>query len=484
MFKSIFSKQLVVCIGVLFISFIVSGVTLSQVFTSHFVERQKQILLEKGERITHFYAQIGAESGWLNEIAVATMLNNEIRILFEYLNISIFLVNTDYIVTGTSPDIVDILGIPIDASIRPEVTRTLLGEQVAIQGFLGEIFEEHQLAIGFPVIIRGELAGSIFLSVSMPELQRSIADVIYIMSASMVVLFLIAFLLIYVSSRNIINPIKEINEAAKVIADGNFEKRITINSKDEVGQLVESFNNMAQSLENHENTRTEFIANVSHDIRSPLTSIRGFLEAIMDGTIPKEKHDHYLKIVLDECIRLSKLANNLLYVSNIHYMGKEHLEMKAFDINVLIKETVIKFDNISINKDIKVSIILSRENNTVIADYVKIQRVVYNLLDNAIKFSKKGGLITIETTAKEGKLYVSIKDNGEGISLDEQKNIFERFYKVDSSRGKDKVGSGIGLSIVSEFIKAHNEKIVVNSSLGQGCEFVFTLNLCCNENKI
>jgi len=480
MFKSIFSRQLIVCVGILFISVVMLSITLVQVFTSHFVDRQKEMLMEKGDRIADFYVQLG-ESPWMSDIVVAR-LENEIRILFEYLNISIFLVNMDYFVAATSPDIGHIHGTQLDETIMPKVDKIIAGEKVTIQGFVGDIFEEHQLAIGFPVVVQDE-TGAIFMSVSMPEIERSIADVVNMMSVYMIIFFLIAVLLIYVSSRSIINPIKEINNAAKVIADGNFEKRIIVNSKDEVGQLAESFNNMAQSLEKHENTRTEFIANISHDIRSPLTSIKGFLEAIMDGTIPKEKHEHYLKIVLDECIRLNKLANNLLYVSNIHYMGKERLELKAFDINILIKETIVKFDNTSINKEIEVSTILDTCNNMVMADYVKIQRVIYNLLDNAIKFSKKGGLIVIETTQKESKLYISIKDNGEGISLEEQGKIFERFYKVDSSRGKDKVGSGLGLSIVNEFIKAHNEKITVSSELGKGCEFVFTLDLCNVENK-
>ena len=483
MFKSIFIRQLFVCVGILIFSFIILGIGLSQVFTTHFVERQKEMLLEKGERIANLHAQIGLSGSWRNEVEIAVRLDNEIRILFEYLGISIFLVNTDYIVIGTSPDINHIRYMPIDENILQEVKKVVQGEQVTIQGLLGDIFKEHQLAIGFPVNILGNITGAIFMSVSMSELQRSIEDVVHMVFVYMVLFFLVAFLLIYVSSKSIIMSIKEINEAAKLVANGNFERRIAINSKDEVGQLAESFNNMAKSLEKHENTRKEFIANISHDIRSPLTSIRGFLEAIMDGTIPREKHDHYLKIVLDECIRLSKLANNLLYVSNIHSVGKEHLEIKAFDINILIKETIIKLDSISINKELEVSTILSYESNMVVADYAKIQRVIYNLLDNAVKFSKKGGRIVVETTPKEDKLYVSIKDDGEGISEEEQGKIFERFYKVDSSRGKDKIGSGIGLSIVTEFIKAHNETITVKSNLGEGCEFIFTLNLCRNENK-
>lgn len=480
MFKSIFSRQLIVCVSILLISFLLLGTALIQVFRSHFIGRQELMLTRKGEQISELFETVYLSSP-LSEIIALNRLNNEIRVLYEYLDSSVFVVNTNYVVTVTSPDISHIYNKQIDVSKVTEVYDVIMGNKVIAQGFLNGIYQESKLTIGYPLTVLGETVGAIFMSTSMPELQQSISDVIKITSVYMILFCIIAFLLIYYSSRNISRSIKEINEAAKVIANGNFDKRIILNSKDEVGQLAQSFNNMAESLEKQENSRKEFIANISHDIRSPLTSIKGFLEAIIDGTIPKEKYDRYLKIVLDECIRLNKLANNLLYVSNIHYLGKEHLEIKTIDINLLIKETVIKFDNVIENKNIELKLLLNN-NSLVLADYVKIQRVVYNLLDNAIKFTNEGGTIVITTIDKNSKLYVSIKDNGVGISLEDQDKIFDRFYKVDSSRGKDKIGSGLGLSIVKEFIKAHNQEITINSNEGEGCEFIFTLNLNNNKN--
>lgn len=480
MFKSIFSRQLIVCVGILLMSFLLLGTALTQVFTSHFIRRQELMLTQKGEQISDLFETVYLSSS-LSEIIAVNRLSNEIRVLYEYLDSSVFVVDKNHVVTVTSPDIAHIHNKQIDINKVPEVQQVIMGNQITTQGFLSGIYQESKLTIGYPLTVQGQTVGAIFMSTSMPELQQSILDVILITAVYTILLCIIAFLLIYFTSRNISRPIKEINEAAKVIANGNFDKRIVFNSKDEVGQLAQSFNNMAESLEKQENTRREFIANISHDIRSPLTSIKGFLEAIIDGTIPKEKHDRYLKIILDECIRLNKLANNLLYVSNIHYLGKERLELKAFDINILIKETVIKFDNVIENKNIELILLLTSNNSIVLADYVKIQRVVYNLLDNAIKFTNEGGSIEIKTIDKNSKLYVSIKDTGVGISLEDQDKIFDRFYKVDSSRGKDKVGSGLGLSIVKEFIKAHNQEITINSNEGDGCEFVFTLNL--NNNK-
>lgn len=484
MFKSIFKKQFFICVSILLISFIILSTIFISVFEGYFIRREEALLIGKGQQISALYEDI--YTGFpIHAIIARNRLNTEIRVLYDYLNASFFLVDAvGHVVISTSPDINHILNSAINEDAVPDVRSVLAGNQITTQGLLGGIFEETKLTVGYPITIRGEVIGAIFMSISMLDLQQSISDVTRVTGIYMVIFCLIASLLIYISSTSTSKSVKEINEAAKIIANGNLKGRINVNSKDEVGQLAQSFNNMAVSLEKQESTRQEFIDNISHDIKSPLTSIRGFLEAIIDGTIPKEKYDKYLNIILDECIRLDKLANNLLYVSSINYLCNEEMEVKGFNINQLIIETVVKFDNVFETKKISINLQLDKENYVVFADYVKIQRVVYNLLDNALKFTKDEGSITIKTVYKQKKLYISIKDTGEGISKEQQSKIFDRFYKVDSSRGKDKVGSGLGLSIVKAFINAHNEEITVNSALGKGSEFIFTLNVYKDKNYI
>jgi signal transduction histidine kinase len=291
-----------------------------------------------------------------------------------------------------------------------------------------------------------------------------------------------AAVVMFISGKSINAPLSEMNDAAKVIASGDFEKRIDIESSDEIGQLAKSFNLMAESLQKQETQRRNFIANVSHDLRSPLTSMRGFLTAILDGTIPARRQDRYLKIILEETDRLSKLANDILDISRLE---KTELYLSSFDANALIKKIAVQFETRIVEKRIALNVVFEDDACPVRADLEKVQRVVHNLLDNAVKFTNEEGWIKIETSIKHNKAYVSVADNGIGISGEEQRNVFDRFYKVDASRGQDKKGSGLGLSIVKEFVKAHGESVNIKSEKGVGTEIVFTLTLAeINEGSI
>ena len=241
-----------------------------------------------------------------------------------------------------------------------------------------------------------------------------------------------------------------------------------------MGYLCAQLNYMASRLSEQEDNQKKFIANVSHDFRSPLTSIRGYLEAMVDGTIPPEMHDKYLSILLNETERLTKLTNSLLTLNNLNTTGMV-LEITDFDINKVIKDTIETFEGTCKNKMLKVNLVLSGKELFVSADMTRIQQVLYNLIDNAIKFSDNEKTIKIETTEKNDTAFVSVKDEGIGIPKDSLKHIFDRFYKTDLSRGKDKKGTGLGLSITKEIIKAHHENINVISTEGVGTEFIFTL---------
>jgi signal transduction histidine kinase len=241
-----------------------------------------------------------------------------------------------------------------------------------------------------------------------------------------------------------------------------------------MGYLAASLSYMARTVANSEDDQKKFIANVSHDFRSPLTSIKGFLEAMLDGTIPPEMHEHYLGVVLNETERLTKLTNSLLALNNLNTKGML-LHMTDWNINDVIRKVAVSFEQVCRRKEIRVKLILSGDILIVHADVDKIQQVLYNLVDNAIKFSGNGSEIEIETTEKGGKVFVSVKDNGIGIPKEDQNQIWERFYKSDLSRGKDKKGTGLGLSIVREIIRAHGENISLVSTEGVGSKFTFTL---------
>ena len=475
MFKTIFGKQLFLYICIISISFFTLGTSLSQIYKSYFIDRQEKALIEQGGRISKLILsnvrinRTGSQIIYIDSVSYER-IKEEARILSEYLDSNFIFTDADFNI-----EISDTAEGKLNVSSLPEIQKVLDGEIVTLEGTLGGMYSETKLTVAYPIVTT-RTVGVIFMSSSMNSLKENISEVVRMTTLCVMLSGSIAFVLIYISSRSMSKPLQEMNEAAKVIASGDFEKRIEVNSIDEVGQLAESFNNMARSLDEQEKTRREFIANISHDLRSPLTSIIGFLQAIKDGTIPHERQERYITIILDECIRLSKLANDLLDISKFQVIDDIEVFKEDFDINELIRNIIIQFEHKAKSKDIALSISFANDKDMVRADYDKIKRVFYNLLDNAFKFTPDGGSIKVETSVKDKKVYVSVKDNGLGIKEEDKNRIFERFYKADSSRGKDKSGSGLGLAIVREFIRAHNEKIMVNSEEGKGSEFIFTLS--------
>jgi signal transduction histidine kinase len=247
-----------------------------------------------------------------------------------------------------------------------------------------------------------------------------------------------------------------------------------VESLDEIGYLAACLSYMAHEIARAEDDQKKFVANVSHDFRSPLTSIKGYLEAMIDGTILPEMYGKYLNIVLNETERLTKLTNSLLSLNNLNTKGML-LDRTAFDINQVIRSTAASFEGTCRKKNITIELILSGDVLYVNGDMGKIQQVLYNLLDNAIKFSHNDSVIQVDASIKRNKVLISVKDTGIGIPKDDLKLIWDRFYKSDLSRGKDKKGTGLGLSITKEIINSHNEHINVISTLGEGSEFIFTL---------
>jgi signal transduction histidine kinase len=221
-----------------------------------------------------------------------------------------------------------------------------------------------------------------------------------------------------------------------------------------------------------EEYQKKIVANVSHDFRSPLTSIKGYVQAMTDGTIPPQLHQKYLNIILFETERLTDLTQDLLTLNEFD-RNEMILDKTEFDIQQMIKNTAASFEGTCTSKRISIELLLLAGNILVYADRRKIQQVLYNLIDNAIKFSGNDSSITIEVTEKNEKVFVSVKDTG--MAKKELNKIWERFYKSDLSRGKDKKGTGLGLAIVKEAIQAHDEHINVISTEGVGTEFIFSL---------
>lgn len=299
---------------------------------------------------------------------------------------------------------------------------------------------------------------------------------------NLLVVILICFLVVYSLSFVMLifyhliihRPLQKITKGAAEFSSGNLKYKIPVQTEDEMGYLAETLNYMSDRLDQSGQYQRNFISNVSHDFRSPLTSIKGFVEAMLDGTIPVEMQEKYLKIIAYEAERLEKLTSNLLTLNEMD-IQKRLLKKETFDINTLIRNTCAIFEGKLSAKKIHMDFSLTGDHLWVRGDMEQIQQVLYNLLDNAIKFSKNDSSIRFSTSLKNGRIFVSIKDFGAGIPKSNLPRIWDRFYKSDSSRGRDRSGTGLGLAIVKEIINAHEQHINVISTEGVGTEFIFTL---------
>ena len=287
---------------------------------------------------------------------------------------------------------------------------------------------------------------------------------------------LAAVIAAYFITNRIVNPLKKMTNAAKKFAKGDFSIRVDVaKANDEVAELARAFNNMADSLESLEKMRNSFLANISHDLRTPMTTIAGFIDGINSGAIPPEKHEYYLGVISSEVHRLSRLVSQLLDVSRLE-SGERKFNKSDFDITEVARLILISFENKIDTKKLDVVFDVEEDELFAFADKDAIYQVLYNLCHNAIKFAKEGGEFRISINRAPGKkLIVSVFDEGQTLTEEESKLIFERFYKTDTSRGLDKTGVGLGLYISKTIIDAHEEDIFVSNEGGRGCKISFTL---------
>ncbi len=342
----------------------------------------------------------------------------------------------------------------------------------SIGDYFGQ-FSEKVLSASAPVTGNYNTYGYVVVHMPMSQILKDSYSALNVFYISALVIFALSLIILLVFTKTVYFPLMKITEGAKEYAQGNLEYEIQVDTQDEMGYLAAALNYMSSELNQMEEYQRTFLANVSHDFRSPLTSIKGYLEAIIDGTIPSEMQEKYLQRVITETERLNKLTQGILTLNSLESRG--YLNRSNFDINRAVKDTAASFEGICMERDIIFELTFSDSIQMVCADLGRIQQVLYNLIDNAVKFSSNGSTIFIQSYPRYEKIYVSVKDTGAGIPKDSIKKIWERFYKSDPSRGKDKKGTGLGLSIVKEIIQAHGETIDVISTEGVGTEFIFTL---------
>ncbi len=431
----------------------------------HLVREKAESLYSEATLIANTYA-----SGlYTNEASLETV-KVQMDSLAVYLNSTIRIINPSGRVVLDTQTPINVEDVVMIEDFDPTITS---GSYYTINDFFGT-FEGDVLSVFAPITSNYKVKGYVVINTDMWDIQESCNSLLNISYITLVILFLLSLIILIFFTEIVYIPLRKITHATEQYAAGNMHYEFQVDSEDEIGYLAACLNFMANEIARSEDDQKKFVANVSHDFRSPLTSIRGYLEAMIDGTIPPEMYDKYLNIVLNETDRLTKLTNSLLTLNNLNTKGML-LDITDFDINRVIRNTAASFEGTCRKKTIAIEMVLTGDVMYVHADMGKIQQVLYNLIDNAIKFSHHDSVIRIETSMKKNKIFVSVKDTGIGIPKDDQKLIWDRFYKSDLSRGKDKKGTGLGLSIVKEIIAAHGEHINLISTEGVGSEFIFSL---------
>lgn len=475
--RTIFGKYLAISLSTMLVAFTLIGVMLT-FFVMQYSQNEKQSMLANnalsvadmvsencsivGNKI---YFTLPEYNRW--QSVIATMSKS--------INAEIFITDTsgNTLICSDNSDCAH-----IGKSVGGDIMAVALNRDYFENGKLGGIYSEPHFTVGTPMIITensGKVAiGAVFVSTDSSSMFYFAGEIVRIFVMAAIATFAIMFCLSGFFTYNMAKPLRQMSIAAKKFGAGDFSSRVPITTNDEIGQLAEEFNNMADSLALSEGTRRSFIANVSHELKTPMTTIGGFVDGILDGTIPYERQSYYLNIVSVEVKRLSRLVQSMLALSRID-SGTMKLNKQKFNLTEVIIDTLLTFEQKIDQRRIN---ILGLEDITEInidGDKDMLHQVVYNLMENAVKFTNENGYIKISAELAPDRTVISIENSGEGINSEEIKHIFERFYKTDKSRSMDKNGMGLGLYIVKTILRLHGGDITADSELGKSCRFTFWL---------
>jgi signal transduction histidine kinase len=482
MFKTSFSKYLATFVIIIFVSFtILSGIITAMVSNYAFSETEEKLNKEctivvglirdaNGDDLSERLGAVALSIGPM------VSFNSDYEVIVTDHSGKIFLSTAHSDDDNKAPVVntTDGLG---NISMSPFERQTDEDGEVGYvyNGKIGESLEDQYMVYAKPVDLDGQIIGYVMTLANTNRENNFVSITRRVVINSSIWVMIAAVVAAYLITERIVNPLRKMTVAAKSFAEGDFSTRVDVNKQNiEVAELAKAFNNMAESLESLEKMRNSFLANISHDLRTPMTTISGFIDGINSGAIPPEKHEYYLGVISAEVHRLSRLVSQLLDVSRLE-SGERKFNYTDFDIAEVARLILISFEQKIEDKRLDVEFDAEYDGMYARADKDAIYQVLYNLCHNAIKFAREKGKFRIRITRiTDTKLKIAVYDQGQSLSEIDRKMVFDRFYKTDESRGLDKTGVGLGLYISKTIIDAHGETIDVESD-GDGCEFWFTL---------
>ena len=469
--RSYYFKNFVLVAGLVMLAFIGLGAIFVGIGRNYML-RERQTGIEGNalelSRLASAYARDGVLDDWEFRITLSSIAQSTGN--------HCFVTGTDGVISICSDS--ELHCAHLGQSVGEDVMAQLLrqGWYSGLTG-LGGLYGEARYVAALPVISNGTVAGFIFAASNLSGIMQVWSSLMNIFLVTAIAIMLLLLVTCYISVRVQGRPFREMADAAVKFAHGDFSVRVSACDRDdEIGALAVSFNQMAESLERSEKRRDDFIANVAHELKTPMTTIAGFADGLLDGTIPGEQADHYLETISSETKRLNRLVRSMLDLSRMQGASPAELRKKSFDATELLIRTLVIFESKINARGLDVDAMIPEDPMLVCGDADAINQVIYNLLENAIKFAEPGSALGVSLFRQGEKAYISIKNRGATIPPEELALIFDRFHKADRSRSADRDGYGLGLYIVKTILNNHGEDIAVTSRDGV-TEFVFSLTL-------
>ena len=469
--RTLFKKYLRITLSIVLASFLLLGMVML-VFVSYYWEGEKRTALNKN---ADYIAQM-AEVGAILYSDGSYEFDSRMEMLIQAYSDN---ADADILITDTSGNLILGKGESVNAesqNVDPSIMWQVTNGGYQGQGTLSGIYRENYYIVGKPVIINNTPVAAVFVASSIQSLSAYRMEILRMFLLAAIAAFMVTFCVVWVFSYQLVKPLRQMSAAAKSFGEGDFSTRVPVTSSDEIGELATAFNNMAASLASGESMRRNFIANVSHELKTPMTTIAGFAEGILDGTIPPEKERDALNVVVSETRRLSRLVRRMLDLSRLNALAETVTAQEQFDITEIMSRVLVSLEGRITDRGLDVDAQFPEDPVMVWGDPDGVTQVCYNLLDNAAKFAAQGTSITVQITKKDGKAYIAVRNLGATIPPDELPLLFDRFHKADSSRSIDREGVGLGLYIVKTILGNLKENITVTSEDGV-TQFIFTLTL-------
>jgi signal transduction histidine kinase len=473
--KTLFKKYLRITTAVIIASFLIVSVTILLFVTDYWKHEKRNILLRSATNVASLAKSYATEAGKNVYIINANTMGAFTTTFAQNIESDIFITDTAgtpiIAAYGGEGGVIDQTK-PVDA----EIMRQAMQDHYSAEGTMNGRYQNNYYVVGVPITVeeKGEriTIGAVFAAYNTETFTAFRWSIVQMLCYALLAAFAVSFAVVWLFTYRLVQPLRNMASAAHSFGKGNFSVRVPVSSEDEIGQLAEAFNNMADSLASSESASRSFIANVSHELKTPMTTIAGFIDGILDGTIPPEKEKYYLGIVSQEVKRLSRLVRTMLDLSRID-SGALKLRPARFDLTNTILVSLLSFEKKIEDKQIEVQGLENAKSIFIEGDPDMLHQVVYNLIDNAVKFTNEGGYLKIDIFQRDGRTTVSVENSGPGIAQDELPMVFERFYKTDKSRSRDKNGMGLGLYIVRTIVRLHGGDIKAESEQNKFTRFEF-----------